>query len=53
MQDNGGREEGEDQDQLLISLLIRLGLARKEASELGQMIQIVNDPLVLFICMSI
>ena len=43
----GCRKEGEDKDQFLCSLLDRLGLARKEDTELGRMINIIEDPLVL------
>ena len=49
LQDDGGREEGEDQNQLLCSLLGRLGLSRQEDTELGQVIHVIEDPLVLSI----
>ena len=49
LQDDGGGEEGEDQDQLLCSLLGRLSLARQEDAELGQVIHVIKDPLVLSI----
>ena len=46
LQDDGCREEREDKHQLLCSLLSPLGLARKEDAEIGQMISMVEDPLV-------
>ena len=49
LQDDGGREEGEDQNQLLCSLLGHLGLSRQEDTELGQVIHVIEDPLVLSI----
>ena len=47
LQDDWCREEREDKHQLLCSLLSPLGLARREDTEIGQMISMVEDSVVL------